>query len=37
MTWAFDHHLHVMLPCALRKFAERHKLRELRRIIGISQ
>ena len=34
---AFDHHLHVMLPCSLGELAQGHELRELRRVVGIRQ
>ena len=34
---SLDHHLHVMLPCALSELAKRHKFRELRRVVGIGQ
>ena len=35
VTRTFNHDLHVMLPCDLRKFAERPKFGKLGLVIGI--
>ncbi len=37
MARSFDHHLHIVVPCALGQFAQRHELGELRRVVRVGE